>query len=172
MKQKFWHELFEAGVGLKAFNSVWEILAGSLLLSHVHGVLTRWLVSVSNATMFGYQHTAPMAHFVGNQAQHLAVDSTRIFVGAYLLFHGLVNAFMAYYLFRNRLWAYPVAVVLVSLFFIYQLYHLYHVPSWTLGLVSIFDFVFIILTWHEYQHQLVLHQHHHLRKEEKTGKSE
>ncbi len=170
MKQKFWHELFEAGVALKAFNSVWEILAGGLLLSNVHGTLTRWLVSLSDATIFGYRHAAPVGHFVHTQAAHLAVDSTRLFVGAYLLFHGLVNAFMAYYLFRNRLWAYPVAMALVSIFFLYQLYHLYRVPSWTLGLVSIFDLAFIFLTWHEYKHQIVLHQHHHLRKVEAAGK--
>src|SRR5205807_89789 len=79
---------------------------------------------------------------------------TRTFVGIYLLFHGLMNMFLAYNLYRNRLWAYPLSIAFTSVFFIYQMYRLTHTHSLILLVATVFDIFFILLTWHEYQHQL------------------
>jgi len=134
--QRFWHELFEAGVTLKAFNSVWETALGIFILSNPNHHITR--------------------HF-----DHLSL-SMKSFIGAYLLFHGLLNIVLAYNLYKNRLWAYPFAIGTTSLFLVYQGYRLFHTHSLILLCVTIFDIAFMVLTWHEYKYQLhKRHAQHH-----------
>ncbi len=152
LQQKIWHDLFEAGVALKAINSVWETLGGIFLLTRLHTWLTHLFVFFSRSQLLGDRDDF-LFKVVDTQIQHLNVVDTRTFVGLYLLFHGLMNAFLAYNLYRNRLWSYPVSMAFVSIFLFYQLYRLVHTHSLTLLLVSIFDLVFIVLTWHEYQYQ-------------------
>ncbi len=164
LKQKYWHELFEAGVALKAFNSVWEIAGGLLLLTRLHSWLSHLIVVATSYVLVGERHEF-IVHLLDTQLQHLNVVSTRTFVGIYLLFHGIMNAFLAYNLYRNRLWAYPTMIVFISIFFVYQLYRLMHTHSLTLLAVSIFDILFIILTWHEWRHQA----HKRQRALEPTG---
>ena len=152
-RQKYWHELFEAGVFLKALNSVWELLGGVFLLTFARGWLPRIFIFFSSRELLGDRDDF-LFQLVNAQVNHLAVDGTRLFVGAYLLFHGLMNAFLAYHLFRNRLWAYPTTLAFVSLFFVYQIYRLYHTHSLLLLAISVFDICFMVLTWHEYRYQL------------------
>jgi uncharacterized membrane protein len=159
LRELYWHDLFEAGVFLKALNSVWETLAGIFLLTSLHNWLTRIFVLFSSSELLGDRDD-----FIFNYAhRHMMTftDHTRIFVGVYLLFHGIMNAFLSYNLYRNRLWAYPVSIAFTSTFFIYQLYRLTHTHSAILMFVSLLDIIFIILTWHEYRRQLRKQRGHH-----------
>jgi uncharacterized membrane protein len=92
LKQKYWHELFEAGIALKAFNSVWETAGGILLLTGLHSWLSRGFVFITSSVFFAERHEF-LFHILDVQLRHLNVVSTRTFVGAYLLFHGIMNAF-------------------------------------------------------------------------------
>jgi uncharacterized membrane protein len=152
IREIYWHDLFEAGVFLKALNSVWETLAGIFLLTSLHNWLTRVFVIFSSSELLGDRDD----FFFNYAHRHMAnfTDHTRIFVGVYLLFHGIMNAFLSYNLYKSRLWAYPVSMAFTSLFLVYQLYRLSHTHSLLLLVVSVLDIAFVILTWHEYQRQL------------------
>jgi len=152
LRQKTWHELFEAGVFLKALNSSWEILGGLFLLMFARGFLPRFVVFLGRTELLGDSDDF-LFKAVNMQVAHLSAGGTRTFVAVYLLFHGIMNAFLAYNLFRNRLWAYPFSIGFVSLFLIYQLYRLAHTHSLVLLAISIFDIAFLVLTWHEYRYQ-------------------
>ncbi|MEI7719668.1 MAG: DUF2127 domain-containing protein [bacterium] len=152
LKQKYWHELFEAGVAFKALNSVWEVLGGVFLLTRLHFWFTHLVVHISNSEFLG-EHGDFLSRLLTTQVSHLAADSTRLFVGLYLLFHGLMNAFLAFNLYRNRLWSYPVSIAFTSLFLVYQTYRLFHTHSPLLLFITVLDVFFIILTWHEWQFQ-------------------
>ena len=158
MKQAYWHELFEIGVLFKAFNSVWETLGGIFLLTRLHSWLAHFFVIFSRAELLGDRDDF-LVHIANTQIQHLNVDSTRTFVGIYLLFHGLMNAFLAYHLYKKHLWSYPVMIVFITTFLVYQLYRLVHTQSLVLLLVTLFDICFIYLTWHEYKYQQKRHAH-------------
>lgn len=54
-------------------------------------------------------------------------------------------------LLRNRMWAYPVSLIVMSLFIVYQLYRYSYTHSAALIALSIFDVVVIGLIWHEYR---------------------
>lgn len=155
LRQKYWHELFEAGVFLKAFNSVWELFGAVFILFTPRTYFTQLIVSLSNSELLGDRDDI-FSNYIHDQLMHLAV-STRTFVGFYLLFHGIINMFLAYNLYRNRLWAYPLSIGFVSLFLVYQIYRLSHTHSTLLLAITVFDFFFIILTWHEYRYQLSKH---------------
>lgn len=152
LQQEIWHELFEAGVFVKAFNSVWELLGGIFLLTRLHTWLARLFIFVGNSELLGGRDDF-FSRITNSQVHHLSVTSTRTFVGLYLLFHGIMNAFLAYNLYKNRIWAYPTMLVFVSIFFVYQLYRLAHTHSPVLLAVSIFDIFFLVLTWHEWRYQ-------------------
>ncbi|MEI6864048.1 MAG: DUF2127 domain-containing protein [Candidatus Adlerbacteria bacterium] len=155
--QKFWHQLFEAGVFLKALNSVWETGAGIFLLFSTHPMLRDRFIFLSQEEFLGGRHEH-IFRFASEHLNQLSV-STKNFVGLYLLFHGLLNMFLAYNLYKNRLWAYPVTIAITCLFLVYQLYRLAHTQSLILLCVTAFDIFFIVLTWHEYRHQQKK-QHH------------
>ncbi|OGC88772.1 hypothetical protein A2419_03375 [Candidatus Adlerbacteria bacterium RIFOXYC1_FULL_48_26] len=154
--QRFWHELFEAGVFLKAVNSLWETSVGLYLLSSVHPTLRGWFVFFTKEEFLGGRDEF-IFQYISNHLNQLSL-STKNFVGLYLLFHGLLNMFLSYNLYRNRLWAYPVSIGITSLFLVYQSYRLFHTHSLILLCVTIFDIAFIYLTWHEYKYQL--HKRH------------
>src|SRR5579872_6890453 len=100
LQQKYWHELFEAGVFLKALNSVWEILGGIFLLLTLRGWFAAVFVFFSRVELLDDRDDV-IFQLINTQLQHLSAGSTRTFVGVYLLFHGVVNAFLAYNLYRN-----------------------------------------------------------------------
>ena len=152
LKHKIWHELFEAGVVFKALNALWEFLGGIFLLTRLHNWLGIIFIYISNSELLG-DHDDILFRALTTELHHLDVGPTRIFVGIYLLFHGTMNAFLAYNLFRNRLWAYPTMITFVSLFMVYQMYRLFHTHSLILLAITIFDIFFIVLTWHEWQYQ-------------------
>lgn len=143
--QKFWHELFEASVFLKALNSLWETIAGIVVLSSTHSFLPDWLLFLG---------------FINRHIDQFSV-STRNFMGLYLLLHGLLNMFLAYNLFKNRLWAYPASMSVIGVFLLYQTYRLAHTHSLFLLLLTVFDIAYLVLTWHEYIHQTRRRRHTH-----------
>ena|SRR6185437_10482274 len=156
LREKYWHELFEAGVFVKGLNSIWETITGIFLLTALRNWFTHTFIYIGTQEFLGNQRDFPFSY----AEQHLMhiMPHTRVFVGVYLLFHGLMNAFLAYNLYRNRLWSYPVSMTFTSLFFMYQVFRLTRTHSLLLLVVTILDVLFIILTYHEYQRQLKKHQ--------------
>jgi uncharacterized membrane protein len=157
LKEKYWHELFEAGIFLKALNSTWETLAGIFLLTALRNWFTHTFIYVGTLEFLGSRNELPFS-YAQNHLMHVPPNS-RVFIGVYLLFHGLMNAFLSYNLYRNRLWAYPVSIACTSVFFIYQVYRLAHTHSPFLFAITVLDVAFVILTWHEYRRQLLKHAH-------------
>ncbi|HEV8666280.1 MAG TPA: DUF2127 domain-containing protein [Candidatus Paceibacterota bacterium] len=157
LKETYWHQLFEAGVFFKGLNSIWETVTGIFLLTALHNWFTHTSIYISTQEFLGSRDTAPFI-FAQQHLMHVP-PSSRVFVGAYLLFHGLMNAFLSYNLYRDRLWAYPVSMAFTSLFFIYQIYRLMHTHSPVLLFITIVDVFFIVLTYHEYRRQLRKQSH-------------
>jgi len=52
---------------------------------------------------------------------------------------------------RGKLWAYPLLVVLLLAFIVYQVYRLTYKPSVSLVLLTLFDGFVAALTWREYR---------------------
>ncbi len=137
--ERYLHGFFELGLFMKAFNGIWETIVGLLIL-------------ISHGTIFSRLLT-----FLA-RGELLKDSQTRIFAITYILIHGILNIFLAFQLYRNRLWAYKITIASMIIFISYQIYRIYLRHSGFLTVLTIFDIVFVILTWHEYKHKKALNQ--------------
>jgi len=61
----------------------------------------------------------------------------------------------------NKLWAYPLTIVVFGGFMVYQVYRYTHTHSFALMMLTAFDAVVVWLTWQEWQ----------LQQKKRTGKT-
>ncbi|MBU6214778.1 DUF2127 domain-containing protein [Patescibacteria group bacterium] len=145
-EEKNIRRVFIASVFLKAVDAALEIVIGTLLL------FTGEVVSVIEYLVRGELIEDPhdfLASAVQQYVPYLS-EHSQLFAATYLLSHGIIKIFLAVGLLRNKLWAYPSAIVVFVLFIIYQLYRYAYTHSNFLMLLTVFDVIVIWLTWHEY----------------------
>ena len=74
------------------------------------------------------------------------------FAAFYLLSHGVVKTWLIVGLLREKLWYYPVAIVVFVGFVVYQVFRFQVTHSSWLLVLTVVDIVVIWLTWHEYRY--------------------
>ena len=139
--------IFIASVLLKGFNAVLGIVGGVLFL------FTGAVTSIVQFLVQGELIEDPN-DFIANSIQHYLPyfsEHSQLFAAFYLLSHGVIKIFLVVGLLRNKLWAYPSAIVVYFLFIAYQLYRFTYTHSVFLVLLTVFDLFVIWLTWHEYK---------------------
>jgi uncharacterized membrane protein len=72
---------------------------------------------------------------------------------AYFFSHGVVKLTLVWGLLTNRLWAYPLAIVLLGVFSLYQIYDIFARFSWFTALLLLVNIITIIFISREY-HQI------------------
>lgn len=147
MQETSIRRLFKVSVLLKAANAIAEIVGGTSLL--FTGEITK-IVS----QMIQREFLEDPRDYVANIAQHYLPyfsEHSQSFAAFYLLSHGVIKIFLAIGLLRNKLWAYPAAIVFFILFILYQVYRYTYTQSAFLILLTIFDLIVVGLTWHEYK---------------------
>ncbi len=148
--KRFWffvYHTFNLTIVLKAVNGILEVTGGLMLL---YGRPIERLLMKLIQYEVAEQPADFMSKFILNFFSNLTL-STRHFISAYLIFHGLVNLFLVVTLWRRHLWAFPVAITLFSTFVTYQFYRLFYIYSLDLLLISILDVFIIVLTYLEYK---------------------
>ena len=143
--QKRIHEAFEIGVALKGFNALIEVILGTALLFFNVTDIVQTLIQnelLDDPNDFFATHLQPYAHLTP-EAQY--------FCALYLLTHGAVKIVLVAGLLRNKLWAYPASIAVLSLFIAYQVIRFFHTHSIWLVLLTIFDLIIVWLVWAEYQ---------------------
>src|SRR5437868_5746604 len=146
-KRQAVHWMFDVAVLVKAFNGILEIAGGSFLI-----LKPGWIGSTAEAFAASLlvQHPANwLAQRIDHWAEGLTVG-TEHFASAYLIAHGIAKLFIAWGLIRERLWAFPTALVVFGLLILYQMYRVAHTHSLTLALLIAIDIVVCYLIWREY----------------------
>jgi len=146
-KRQAVHWMFDVAVAVKAFNGVLEIAGGSFLL-----LKPGWLGSTADALAASLltQHPANwFALLIDRWSDGLTADTER-FASTYLIAHGVAKLFIAWGLIREKLWAFPTALVVFGLLILYQMYRVAHTHSLTLALLIAIDIVVCYLIWREY----------------------
>ena len=87
------------------------------------------------------------------RASQYFAGSGKYFASLYLLSHGAVKLVLVIALLRNKLWAYPLMIVMLAAFVCYQLYRFALSHSVLMILLTLFDIVVIFLTSLEYGKQ-------------------
>jgi len=146
-REKYLHTIFIWGIILKGINGLVEMvgsvafLFGNQLLAWIHILAQQEIIEDPTDIVANYiQH-----HFT------VIKLSSETFGFLYLLSHGIIKLLLAIGLLRNKLWAYPTAILVFVFFIIYQLYRYSFTHSLFLILLTLFDIIIIWLTWHEYR---------------------
>jgi uncharacterized membrane protein len=142
------HRLFEAAIFVKGVDGVLETVGGLVLLFvplHRLDSLVRWLLAHELSSEPHDWLAKATAHLLDS----LSLD-TKLFASAYLIGHGLVKIFLVYALWREKLWAFPIALWFLSLFVVYQLYRYTHTHSIALLIFALIDVCVAWFIWREY----------------------
>ena len=141
--------LFRIGVALKGLDGVLELAGGVALwvvsptvIAHIVALLTQGEMSEDPRDL--------VANYLRHAAKRLSVGSEH-FLAIYLLGHGAVKIFLVVALLRNKLWAYPVAIVVFGGYIAYQIYRFTLTGALSLIALSVFDLIVIGLVWLEYR---------------------
>lgn len=146
-KRQAVHWMFDVAVIIKAINGVLEI-AGGYFLVFKPGWIGPTVASWAADLLIDHPGNwfAPM---LANWGDGLTTD-TEHFASKYLIGHGAAKVFIAWGLIREKLWAFPTALVVFGLLILYQLYRFAHTHSPTLALLIVVDIAVCYLIWREY----------------------
>jgi len=126
-----------------------EMLGGVLLLLVSPRTITRTVLLFAHAELVGDPHH-PIITFVYHIAASLTFQ-TRQFYSILFLSHGAIKLFLVAGLMKNKLWAYPITILVFTIFVFYQTYEIIVDPSILLGAITIIDLFVIFLIWREYK---------------------
>lgn len=147
--EKRLHGLFEASLWIKALFALSEIVAGAAAYFIPSHVVLTFVLRITGHELREDPHDV-VAGVLLHAAQHLSLGS-QAFAAVYLLAHGVLKLWLIVGLLRERLWIFPVSVVIFALFIAYQLYRYAYTHSVWLILLSVLDLGVIALTWHEFR---------------------
>lgn len=151
LRQKFWHALFEASVLIKAINGAWETISGFAILFLSKDTLNNIFFSITKKELAEDPHDH-LLNTLTLGMQHLSTGAKE-FAGIYILAHGIINLFLAYNLYKERMWSFAVSLAFFSISIVYLVYRVIHHPTPWLFALIIFDIIFNYLTWHEYKYR-------------------
>lgn len=142
---------YEIGLFIKGIDGLFELLGGLILLVVPGGVFERVAQNITRSELSKDPHDFIATHIlhIGQNLSH----GHNGFAVAFLLTHGLVKIALVLALLRNKLWAYPWALVVLVLFLVYQIYVLAVKPGFGMAFLSVLDTVIIWLVWREWQKQ-------------------
>lgn len=149
MNERRIHQIFEISILLKGAHALIECIGGLVLAFVSTSAITSLVNALTQDELIEDPNDFVAAHFLA-LAQNFTV-STQHFYAFYLLSHGLTKVFLVIGLLRNKLWAYPVSLVVLGLFIVYQLYRFSYTHGFGLIVLTVFDFVVMGLIWHEYR---------------------
>ena len=147
--------LFRISLGFKGVFSVLEIVGGLL----AYFISQRFLLNIVTAVTEDELTEDPrdfIAHYLVESAAQLSVSSQH-FAALYLLSHGIIKTYLIVGLLRDKLWYYPVAMIVFILFVAYQVFRFQITHSVWLLAITVVDVVVIGLTGHVYRY--LRHRH-------------
>jgi uncharacterized membrane protein len=148
--EKYIHRIFDISLVFKGIHSIIEIVGGFIVLFISQQFVINLVLSITREEI-SEDPKDLFSNYLITSAQNLSVNSQH-FIAFYLLSHGLIKGFLVLNLFKEKLWAYPLAMISFSLFGIYQIFEFIHTGSLWLLVLTVFDISIIFLTWHEYKY--------------------
>lgn len=141
------HKGFEIGILIKGIDGVLEIIGG-ILLTLLNPSRLSSLVAWLTQRELSEDPRDVVANLLIGLSSKFTV-STQYFGVFYLITHGIVKLILVIFLWKRKPWAYPLTIVSLILFIVYQIYRYSLQPSSGLIILTIFDIIMIILTFIE-----------------------
>ncbi|GAA1863312.1 DUF2127 domain-containing protein [Pseudonocardia ailaonensis] len=140
--------LFRVALLIKGIDGAAELI-GAIVLVLVSGATVQRLVAdVLARDLLGPPDGSLARHFVAGTSEFVSGDRT--FAVLYLALHGVVKLALVVALLRRWLPAYPVAVVVLGAFVVYEVVRAVHTGSILLPFLAALDTAIIVLVIREY----------------------
>jgi uncharacterized membrane protein len=146
------HRLFQVATVIKGIDGVLEFIGGVLLLT-VGPAALHHLVVVLTQHELAEEPDDWLVMALRHLAESFSVE-TRHFASAYLIGHGILKIFLAVNLLRERLWAFPFALSVLTIFVAYQMHRFARTHSMVLLVLTVLDIAVMALIWREYRSRL------------------
>jgi uncharacterized membrane protein len=141
--------LFRIGVVFKGLDGVLEIAGGIALWIVRPGMIVR-VVGILTQDEIIEDPRDIVANYLRHAVRRFSIGSEH-FLALYFLGHGVVKIFVVVALLRNKLWAYPLGMIVFGGYIVYQLYRFTLSGSMGLIALSILDLLVVVLVWLEYR---------------------
>lgn len=141
--------LFHYGVLGKGLFALAEVLSGCALWIFGTGPIVKFVDWVTQGELSQNPHDL-IANALKHSASRLSIVGEH-FAALYLLAHGVVKLFLIVALLRNKLWAYPVSLLVFGGFVVYQVYRFDVIGGVGLILLTTLDLIVMWLIWLEYR---------------------
>lgn len=148
-QQTVLHYLFVLGVSLKFLDGLLEVIGGVFLFFSTPQSLNKLAATLLTSELLEDPKDL-VANTLLHAAQRLSANA-QVFAAVYLLVHGIVKVGLVIALWKKKLWAYPLAGVLLVLFTVYQVYLFSHSGSLFQLSLTVVDVVILLLLWSEYK---------------------
>jgi uncharacterized membrane protein len=149
--QKTLHRLFQIGIVLKGLDGLSETVGGMLFLFISGQALRRFTFLLTRPELLEDPDDL-IANSLRHAFAHLS-NGRKLFVGAYLLGHGIIKLLLVIGLLRDKLWVFPVAIVTLLGFIGYQVFRITSHFSLGLAALTVLDALIVALVWHEWRSQ-------------------
>lgn len=149
ISERTYHISFQIGLIFKAAVAAAELILGVLVLFISPERISQFIYAFA-----GVELLEDPTDFFWNLISYGLKDFTATSQGVWafiLLSHAIVKIFLLAWLWKNKLWAYPVSAAIFAAFVFYQLYELSVMPSVLLWLITVVDIIVIALILHEYK---------------------
>lgn len=140
---------FDVGLLIKGIDALTEIIGGIALIFLTPDRLNTLITLISKGEL-SEDPTDFVMNYLVTFGHSFSVNSWQ-FVMFYLLSHGIAKMVVILMLWKRKPWAYPLSVIVFVLFIVYQMYHYIASRSIFLLLLTVLDFIMIVLTILEYK---------------------
>ncbi|HEX3272027.1 MAG TPA: DUF2127 domain-containing protein [Ktedonobacterales bacterium] len=141
--------IFDVSITLKGLDGVLEVIGGVLLLFLTPSRLNAIVEFLTQHELSQDPKDFIATHLLFYAQRYTA--TTALFLAFYLFSHGIIKIIIVVALLQQRLWAYPLAIVVLGLFIVYQIYRLALQVSFGLLALTLFDIFIVGLTVLEYR---------------------
>jgi uncharacterized membrane protein len=141
--------VFAIAVTLKGIDGGLQFLGALLLMVIPPTLITGVANTIITRDLLGDPNGTLSTHLAA-AADHFANGSTRWFAIAYLLAHGIVKLGLVWALVKRVMVAFPIAVVVLLGFVVYEIWRGVHTHSIALPVFAAIDLVIIVLVIREY----------------------
>jgi uncharacterized membrane protein len=143
------HDVFRVSILLKGIYSFFELIAGMILLFVTSDRIFNFINHIFRNEILEDGRDF-IANFLLNTFGNLP-QQIKLFIAIYLISHGIVKLGLIITLWKEKRWAYPIAIGVFSLFIVYQIYRYILHPSLILIFLTDLDMAIIILTLLEWR---------------------
>ena len=132
---------FYVSLILKGANALIELIGGFLMLIISHDWLNKLILSIALPELRDDPDDPLMNYLI----VHGLNISSQHSIAVFMLFHGLAKAIIIWLLWKNKMWAYPLAFVAFGIFISYEAHSFWENQSLFMLLIVILDLVVITM---------------------------